>query len=130
MRFCVLLLVGCGATPVPDVGDAAPPAMDAGTLPDVVMPSDASPDAAPPDPCPALQIPQTINNRSVVYREWGPNAKGDGTYFTSQAPWRLGFNRVKDVIWVVKFRTEANTYLGKVSAYGDNSGGVAWISDD
>lgn len=133
MRACVLFLVGCG-TSSPIVEDSGV-TIDAGAMPDVVMQeasslNDAAMDAGPPDPCPALKIPQTINQRSVVYREWSPSATGDGTYFATQAPWRLGFNRTQNTIWIVKFRTEANTYLGKVSAYGDSTGGIAWISDD
>lgn len=85
---------------------------------------------APLDPCPTLPIPSTCRNRNVVYREFGPNAVGDGSYFADQAPWRLGFNRTQNTIWIAKFRTEANTYRGRVSAYGDSSGGVAYIATD
>ena len=81
------------------------------------------------DPCPNLPIPPTCNGRSVIFRDWGPSAVGDGTYFASQAPFRLGFNRMQGFIWVVKFRTDANTYMGRVSAYGDGTPGTAWISD-
>jgi hypothetical protein len=88
----------------------------------------ASSDAAF-EPCPALPIPATCNGRTVVYREWGPEAKGDGAYFADQAPWRLGFNRLHGEIWIVKIALEDNSYLGTVSAYGDNVGGTAWITD-
>ena len=87
----------------------------------------ASSDAAF-EPCPALPIPATCNGRTVVYREWGPEAKGDGAYFADQAPWRLGFNRLHGEIWIVKIALEDNSYLGTVSAYGDNVGGTAWIT--
>lgn len=103
----------------PSVVDAGGPAADGGG-------GDA---AVPDDPCPALPIPATCNGRSVVYREFGPDAKGDGTFFTSQAPFRLGFTRAQGPMWIVKFQTESDTYLGSIDAYGDNSGGVAWISD-
>lgn len=83
---------------------------------------------APVDVC-SLPIPPTCLGRSVVFREWGPNAVGDGTYFASQAPYRLGFNRMQGFIYLVRFRVEANTYWGRVSAYGDATAGAAWISD-
>jgi hypothetical protein len=88
-----------------------------------------TPPPPPEDPCPSLPIPATCNGRTVMYREWGPSAVGDGTYFADQAPWKLGFNRQQGWIWIVKFRTENNTYGGRISAYGDNTGGLAWISD-
>ena len=99
--------------------DAAASAIDAS----------APPDAGPVDPCPSYPIPATCNGRSVVYREWGPDAKGDGSYFADQAPGRLGFNRLNGEIWIVKVALEANSYLGTISAYGDNVGGTAWITD-
>jgi hypothetical protein len=106
--------------------DAAGSAGDSG----VDAADEASPDApVEAELCPSLPIPPTCNGRNVVYREFGPNAVGDGSYFASEAPWRLGFNRHQGVTWIVKFQTEADTYLGKVSAYGDNTGGLAWISD-
>ena len=58
------------------------------------------------------------------------NATGDGTYFAGQEPGRLGFTRVQNRMWVAKFRTEAASYHGRISAYGDAHAGVAWISDD
>jgi hypothetical protein len=81
------------------------------------------------DPCPDLPVPPACFNRSVVYRVWGPDAKGDGSFFADQAPYRLGFNRIEQLVWIVKFRTDSYTYWGRVSAYGDSSAGVAWISD-
>lgn len=156
MRFTLAmitaLLVGCsgsgassdpagsgGASPPPSPtssSSAAPskPGVvdDAGagpTAPDASASADAAVDAAPPDPCPNLPIPATLFQRNVLYREWSPTATGDGTYFTSQAPMRLGFNRVRNTLWLVKIRTNKNTYVGRVAAYGDNSGGVAWVSD-
>ncbi len=114
-----------GASAAPSPSPSSPPA---------VMPVDggdgAPPlDAAPPDPCPTLPIPTTCFNRNVVYREWNATAQGDGSYFASQAPYRLGFNRTQGNIWIVKFRVDENTYLGRLSAYGDASGGMVWISD-
>jgi hypothetical protein len=118
------------------VGDDASPPVDGGATLDVMQANDASSadsadafEAGPPDPCPMLSIPPTCANRDVVYREWSPKAKGDGTYFVGQEPWRLGFNRLQNKIWIVKFKTDANTYFGRVSAYGDNSGGVGYVSD-
>lgn len=117
-------------------GEAGAPAIgDSGTT--NAVPKDASPDGAPTpppppavqDPCPNLPIPGNVFNRGVVFREWSPTAVGDGSYFADQAPWRLGFNRIQGNVWIVKFRTEANTYRGRVSAYGDSSGGIAWVSD-
>jgi hypothetical protein len=64
-----------------------------------------------------------------MYREWGENATGDGSYFTTQAPSRLGFDRIHDRMWIVKFQVENDTYRGRIAAYGDNTGGVEWISD-
>ncbi len=131
---------GTNARPLPP-GESSPATGDGddvkagGTLDDGRPPHDddagTAIDAAPPpkDKCPALPIPATCNGRSVVYREFGPNAKGDGTYFADQAPWRLGFNRIQGNTWIVKFRTENDTYSGRISAYGDNTGGVAFISD-
>lgn len=84
----------------------------------------------PTDPCPNLPLPPTCLNRSVVYREWGPAAKGDGVCFAGQAPLRLGFSRVHGAVWIVKFHVEANTYVGRISGYGDSVGGTFWISDD
>jgi hypothetical protein len=91
----------------------------------------SSPDAGvgPTDPCPDLPIPATCFGRSVVYRDWGPEAVGDGTVFASQAPWRLGFNRRTATIWIVKFQTESDSYRGRVSAGADASGGALWVSD-
>jgi hypothetical protein len=86
-------------------------------------------DAAPEDPCPTLAIPTTCFGREVMYREWGPTAIGDGSYFADQAPYRLGFNRIQGRIWIVKVKLEENTYRGRLSAYGDADVGVAWISD-
>ncbi len=91
--------------------------------------SSGTADAGVFDPCPNLKIPKTCLNRTVTYREWSPSAVGDGTYFASQAPARLGFTRIKNEIWVVKFKTDSNSYVAGISAYGDNSGGVTWISD-
>jgi hypothetical protein len=92
-----------------------------------------SPDAsdAASDPCPTLPIPPTCFGREVMYREWGPTAVGDGTYFADQAPYRLGFNRVQGRVWIVKFQVEENTYRARLSAYGDSAttSGVAWISE-
>jgi len=65
-----------------------------------------------------------------MFREWGPAATGDGTFFADQAPYRLGFNRVNGRVWIVKFKTEDASYRGRISAYGDSQGGVTWISDD
>jgi hypothetical protein len=90
---------------------------------------DATSDDASSDPCPTLPIPPTCFGREVMYREWGPTATGDGSYFADQAPYRLGFNRVNGRIWIVKFQLEANTYLARLSAYGDTTAGLAWISD-
>jgi hypothetical protein len=81
-----------------------------------------------PDPC-TVPIPTTCHGRSVVFREWGPNAVGDGTYFASQAPQRLGFNRMQGFLYLVRFRVEANTYWARVSAYGDATEGAEWISN-
>jgi hypothetical protein len=104
-------------------GGVSKPSADAG-------PTDAGPvDAAAEDPCPNLPIPTTSFNRNVMYREWSETAVGDGVYFAGQAPGRLGFNRVQHRLWLAKFRVEANTYLGRISAYGDSTGGIAWISD-
>lgn len=88
-----------------------------------------SPDLPPPDPCPNLTIPAQCFGRDVLYREWGPSAVGDGTYFVDQAPYRLGFTRYGGRVWIVKFKTEDNNYRGRISAYGDSKGGAAWISD-
>jgi hypothetical protein len=85
---------------------------------------------APEEPCPALTIPTSCFGREVMYREWGATATGDGTYFVDQAPGRLGFTRLQGRMWVVKFQLEANSYFGRISAYGDASGGFAWISRD
>ncbi|MBK6691537.1 MAG: hypothetical protein IPG50_04945 [Myxococcales bacterium] len=114
---------GSGSTPHDGGLPSAPNPTDGGVTPSL----DAA--AAPIDPCPTLPVPSTCFNRNVVYREWGPSAVGDGTYFASQAPTRLGFNRVQGNVWIVKFRTEANSYAGRVTASGDSSGGIAWISD-
>jgi hypothetical protein len=81
------------------------------------------------NPCPALPIPSTCFNRTVIYREWGPAAVGDGTYFAHQAPYRLGFNRTHGAVWIVKFRVDDNSYQARLSAYGDSVGGIAWLSD-
>ena len=107
-------VAGSGGAGAGGVGDSGAP--------------DAS-DAGASDPCPTLTIPTTCFGREVMYREWSATAKGDGTYFADQAPYRLGFSRVKDRLWLVKVQLEENTYLATLSAYGDNSGGVAWISD-
>ncbi len=81
------------------------------------------------DPCPNLPIPGTCFGRGVMYREWSSSAVGDGTYFASQAPYRLGFNRVRDRIWIVKFRTESDNYRARISAGADSVSGMMWISD-
>ncbi len=85
--------------------------------------------AAAADPCPQLPIPASCFGREVMYREWGPNAGGDGSYFADQAPTRLGFTRVHGRVWIAKFKTEEDSYRGAISAYGDSVGGLAWISD-
>lgn len=145
------LVVGCSASeassPPESVGassPATPPSSTAPAAPNATSAdagggtsagdaggggADAAVDAAPPDPCPNLPIPTKLFNRNVVYREWSPTAVGDGTYFTSQAPLRLGFNRTQNTLWLAKIRTDKNTYVGRVAAYGDNSGGIAWVSD-
>jgi hypothetical protein len=84
--------------------------------------------AAPVEACPDVPIPATCYNRSVIYREWGPGAVGDGTYFVDQAPQRLGFTRNNGFIWIVKLRLEPNTYLGRLTATGDTTPGATWIS--
>ncbi|HMR08866.1 MAG TPA: hypothetical protein PKA88_23965 [Polyangiaceae bacterium] len=98
-----------------------------------VTPPEAGSDSAVPeaasDPCPTLAVPTSCFGREVMYRDWGPSATGDGTYFSDQAPGRLGFTRVQNRIWVVKFKTEDASYFGRISAYGDSVAGVAWISD-
>lgn len=92
-------------------------------------PGDATPDAGSGDPCPTIAIPTQCFGREVMYREWGASAVGDGTYFASQAPGRLGFTRVQGRLWLAKVQLEENTYIAKLSAYGDSVGGVAWIGD-
>lgn len=134
---CIALFVACGESS--DSTNASP--SDAATgdvvgsdsswpdsaIPDGTTPEDAS--DASSDPCPTLPIPPTCFGREVMYREWGPTAVGDGTYFADQAPYRLGFNRVNGRVWIVKFQLEENTYFARLSAYGDSSSGLAWISD-
>ncbi len=93
-------------------------------------PSEASSDGATVDPCPSLPIPTTCFGRDVMFRDWNATVSGDGSYFAADAPNRLGFNRVQNRIWIVKFQLEENTYRGQISAYGDSSAGIAWISDD
>jgi hypothetical protein len=113
-----------------DAGSAA--VTDAGLDSGVLEPdagADAGTDAGSIDPCPTLTIPATCFGRNVVFREWSPSATGDGSFFSSQAPWRLGFTRTPGTVWLVKFRVEDNTYLGKVIGYGDGPSGTAWISD-
>jgi hypothetical protein len=118
-----------GDSGAPGSGDAGgtdsgtPLASDSGGIP-----ADGGPVVE--DPCPDLPIPTTCFGRSVVYRDWGPSAVGDGSYFAADAPMRLGFNRTSGLIWIVKFRTEEDSYRGRISAYGDGTAGVAWISDD
>jgi hypothetical protein len=121
-----------GAPPIapgPGPADAGPPLSD-GSLPEASLSDAASPDSASPplDPCPNLPIPTTAFNRSVLYREWSVSAVGDGSYFVSQAPYRLGFTRVRNRVWIIKFRTEANSYVGRMSAGSDSVGGLSWIS--
>jgi hypothetical protein len=113
---------GAAEGAVPDGPAADAPAADA-------PPPDGAPDGTPPvDTC-TLPVPATCFGRTVVFRDWSPTAQGDGTYFAGQAPWRLGFNRTRGSIWVVRFRTEAASYLGHIDAYGDTTPGAAWISD-
>ncbi|NMB75046.1 MAG: hypothetical protein GYA21_07940 [Myxococcales bacterium] len=139
----VLWALGCSAGGItesdagPDADqDGIPDAAEAGD-PEGGEPGDSdsgdagadATDHGPEDPCPELPIPPTCFERSVVFREWSLGATGDGTYFASQAPWRLGFNRIGGMVWLVKIRLEENTYMGRVSAYGDSTAGVAWIAD-
>jgi len=124
---------GAPITPEPGPADTGVTLPDGyppdGSVPDASMLADSSDSASPPtDPCPNLPIPTTAFNRSVLYREWSPSAVGDGTYFVSQAPYRLGFTRVQHRLWIMKFRTEANSYVGKISAGSDSVGGLSWIS--
>jgi len=133
VALVVMVLVACGgggAGPA-DASAPDPDASASDATPDAPLAADANDasDAAPVDPCPTLPIPTTCFNRNVVYREWSMTATGDGTYFASQAPWRLGFTRSQNTMWTVKVKLEANTYWGRISAYGDSSSGVAWISD-
>ena len=108
----------------------APPASDGGTVGPALDGGAGTEAAAPPaDPCPSLPIPGTAYNRNVVFREWSATATGDGSYFASQAPFRLGFNRLHGNVWIVKFRTEANTYFGRISAGADSTAAITWISD-
>lgn len=118
-----------------DGGDSTP-GDDAGGGADLLAGDDGGPgdaaDSGDPgvsDPCPDLPVPTSCFNRSVVYRVWGPDAKGDGTFFSDQAPYRLGFNRIENLVWIVKFRTDPNTYRARLSAYGDSSAGIAWIGE-
>ena len=115
----------------PSATPSSPPGTPPNTPPAPVDGGGTDATVAPPeDPCPPLPIPAICHGRNVVYREWGASAVGDGTYFADQAPGRLGFNRTQNTIWVVKFKTEANTYQGRISAGGDASGGVFYISRD
>src|SRR5262245_52734380 len=123
-----------GASPGPNDGGGSAVHVKEGATNEALSPGLALPDAstedvARPDPCPKLPIPSSLFGRSVVYREWGPDATGDGSYFTSPAPARLGFSRAHGVRYIVKSQVESDTYLGRVSAYGDSVGGAAWISD-
>jgi hypothetical protein len=132
-------VAGCSNAPgnVPSAADASAGAQegdsgdttDAGPTTNVSSGSDSGTDAATADPCHTPPIPTTLYGRKVVYRTWGADAKGDGTYFATQAPSRLGFNRRHGLVWIVQFQVENDTYLGRISAYGDSVGGLAWISD-
>lgn len=112
---------GTSGTGGGNIGDAQ--ATDGGSIaPDATS-------APPSDPCPTLPTPGTAFGRNVVYREWSASATGDGAYFASQAPWRLGFNRLHGNVWIVKFRTEAASYFGRISVGADSTAGMTWISD-
>lgn len=115
------------APSVPD-GSVDGSVADGGGVVDAAHAADAAP-PPPVDPCPNLPIPGVAFNRNVLYREWSLSATGDGTYFASQAPYRLGFTRVQNRIWIMKFRTEANSYRGRMSAGADSDPGLAWISN-
>jgi len=64
----------------------------------------------------------------VVYRDWTVNAKGDGSFFSNQAPGRLGFTRYYGVMHIVRFKTDDNIYLGSVTAGGDLTISSTFIS--
>jgi hypothetical protein len=132
------LFVACGEDANTPTGTPEDAALSDAALGDSSWPdaggSDAAEDVgveASVEPCPTLPIPTTCFGREVMYREWGPNATGDGTYFADQAPYRLGFNRVQNRIWIVKFQVEENTYRARLSTSGDSptTSGHTWISD-
>jgi hypothetical protein len=145
-----LMLAACGNQLGRGGRDAGASAADAGSLPDASLDPDAgvvrdasfaddaaadagvlAPDGGAPasDGC-SLPIPTTCFGRSVSFREWGASAVGDGSYFVDQAPGRLGFTRLPGRMWITRFATEPDSYRGRLAAYGDSTGGVAWISDD
>jgi hypothetical protein len=87
-------------------------------------------DAGVPQLCPDLAIAPSCFGRQVVYREWSASVAGDGVYFAGQEPWRLGFDRQHGMLWLVKIRLDDESYYGRIAAYGDSAGGIAWLSDE
>ncbi|MCM2267144.1 MAG: hypothetical protein NDI60_05140 [Elusimicrobiales bacterium] len=73
-------------------------------------------------------VPGTCMGRRVVFRDWTCSAKGDGSYFSGQAPGRLGFQVEVGVMHIVRIKTPpvGSPVRGK-RLTGTTDGG-AWLS--
>ncbi len=108
-----------------DGGPVSGATSDAGTS-DAGMPNGETPDAGT-----AGGTPATCYNRNVTAVNWDAAARGDGRYFASSAPGRLGFAALNKSMEIIAFTTDNATYRMQ-NAMANTTGAaqvVSFISD-